>query len=106
MPTLAPSIRIPVYIMNNPSLDVPVSFFGQVNAEASTASPSTREEGPHNDAQHNAPEALEPVCPDEDTVATRTDNPVIERNKTITKNEEFYFPQNLMGCYTYNLIIS
>ncbi|TNN84399.1 hypothetical protein EYF80_005392 [Liparis tanakae] len=41
-----------------------------VNAEASTASPSTREEGPHNDAQHDAPEALQPVGPDEDTIHT------------------------------------
>lgn len=32
-----------------------VSFFGQVNAEASAASPSTQEEGTHNDVQHDAP---------------------------------------------------
>lgn len=37
------------------SLEVWASFFGQVNAEASAASPSTQEEGTNNDVQHNAP---------------------------------------------------
>lgn len=55
MPSSAQSTRTPLHITNSNSLDVWVSFFGQVNAEASTASPSTCEEGTHNDAQHNAP---------------------------------------------------
>lgn len=55
MATSAQSTRTLALLTNNPSLDVWVSFFGHVNAEASTASPSTWEEGTHNDAQHNAP---------------------------------------------------
>lgn len=49
-----------------------------MNAEASAASPSTQEEGTHNDFQHNAPQALQPVGADRNTLDTGTNHPVTD----------------------------
>lgn len=64
-----------------------VSFFGQVNAEASAASPSTQEEGTHNDVQHDAPQALQPACAHKNTLDTWTDHPVMEIKKTFSQSQ-------------------
>lgn len=47
--------RCPLGLKSSRTPDVWVSFFGQVNAETSTASPSTQEDRAHYDVQHNAP---------------------------------------------------
>lgn len=57
------------------------SFFGQVNAEASAASPSTQEEGTHNDVQHYAPQALQPAGADINTLDTWTNHPVMDSRR-------------------------
>lgn len=100
--------------MTNPGPDVWVLFFGQVNAESSAASPSAQEEGTHNDVQHNAPQALQPVCANEDALDTRTNHPVVERNTKMTKKIKqttkkkdtfsvavFHFPKTCGGVYIF-----
>lgn len=57
-----------------------VSFFGQVDAEASTASSSAREERMHKDAQDDGPEVLQPAGADQNTVGPGTNHPVRGRN--------------------------
>lgn len=72
------SLDIPA--LHNPTI---VSFLGQVNTEASTASSCTGEERLHNDLHHNAPEALEPASPNQDTPHTRTNHPATDGHKEL-----------------------
>lgn len=70
-----------------------MSFFGHVHAEASVTFPCTQEERSHEDAQHDAPEALQPPSAHEDTLDTRTDHPVTKEHAKILKYGFIIFAQ-------------